>query len=417
MAKTNLMAGLDVGSGKLTAIVAAHDSDTNSLRVVAGRSIPCKGLRGGVVADIRDTSMAVTSLLGGLEQELHKEITHLSVGMRGGHLESFSNHGTYNISRMDKEITPADMKLAIENAKSMPIKTDNEVIQVFTQGFTVDKLRGITNPEGMEGSLLEVDVHITTAYSTHLNNLAKAIQRPGYKIDNMYYGLVPLAHCALTQDEKNIGSMIIDLGGETMSVGIYVDGILKFSRDIPYGCELITSDLSQLLHTSPHSARNIKEKYGIAFPTFLEDEEGEIPVPSLDGRTTNNVKRSYILEIIQPRVEELFEEIQRCVAASGYKTIPVVGVLTGGGSLMPGMTDQAMNILGLKEVRCGGIQRDLVISDDEFFDPSYTTAMALVLYANERAQYDNYASDPYENGGSMFGKIGRFFKGFDIFGG
>ena len=416
MAKTNIIAGLDVGSGKLTAVAAAHDFETNTLQILAGRSVPCKGVRGGVVSDIRETSAAVTHLLGGIERELNKDIGSLFVGVRGAHLESFCNHGTYNISRMDKEITQSDMELAVENAKAMPIKNDNEIVNVITQGFSIDKLRGINNPEGMEGSLLEVDVHITTGSSTHLNNLAKAIQRPGYKIDGTFYGLVPLGDCVLTQEEKDIGAMIIDLGGETMSVGIYIDGILKFSRDIPYGCDLITSDLSRVLHTSRQNAREIKEKYGVAFPTFL-DEEGEVPVPSLDGRSSHNIKKSYILDIIQPRVEELFEQIQHCVATSGYKNFPVVGVLTGGGSQMPGMTDQAVNILGLKEVRRGVVQRDLVTSDDDFFDPVYSTAMALAVYASDNAGYDDYARDSYNKGGSVFGKLGRMIKGLDSFGG
>ena len=416
MAKTDIVAGLDVGSGKLTAVVGVHDFETNTLQILASRSVACKGVRGGVVSDIRETSSAVSYLLGNLEREINKDISSLFVGLRGSHLESFSNHGTYNISRLDKEITPADMELAVENAKSMPLKNDNEIVHVFTQGFSIDKLRGITNPEGMEGSLLEVDVHITTGSSTHLNNLYKAIQRPGYKVDNMFYGLVPLGHCVLTQEEKEIGAMIIDLGGETMSVGIYVDGILKFSRDIPYGCDLITSDLSRLLHTSRQNAKEIKEKYGIAFPTFL-DEEGEIPVPSLDGRSTHNIKKSYILDIIQPRVEELFEQIQHCVVTSGYKNAPVVGVLTGGGSQMPGMTDQAVNILGLKEVRRGVVQRDLITAADEFFDPVYSTAMALAVYALDGSRYEEYTHEGYDKGRSVFGKIGRLFKGLDLFGG
>ncbi len=416
MAKTNIVAGLDVGSAELTAIAAAHDSETNTLQVLAGRSLPCKGVRGGVVSDIRETSAVVNHLLGGIERELNKNISSLFVAARGAHLESFSSHGTYNISRLDKEITQEDMRLAVENAKAMPIKNDNEIVNVITQGFAIDKLRGISNPEGMEGSLLEVDVHITTGSSTHLNNLAKAIQRPGYKIDGTFYGLVPLGDSVLTPEEKDIGAMIIDLGGETMSVGIYMDGILKFSRDIPYGCDLITSDLSRLLHTSRQNAKEIKEKYGVAFPTFL-DEEGEIPVPSLDGRSTHNIKKSYILDIIQPRVEELFEQIQHCVATSGYKNYPVVGVLTGGGSQMPGMTDHAVNILGLKEVRRGGVQRDLVTAADEFFDPKYSTALALAIYAADNEDYNEYARESYDKGGSLFGKLGRLFKGLDLFGG
>ena len=202
MAKTNIIAGLDIGSGKMTCIAAAHDFDTNTLKVLAGRSVPCRGLRGGMVSDIRETSAAVTHVLGSIERECNQEISSLFVGVRGSHLESFSNHGTYNISRMDKEITQSDMALAIENAKAMPIKNDNEIVNVITQGYSIDKQKGITNPEGMEGSLLEVDVHITTGSSTHLNNLAKAIQRPGYKIDGTFYGLVPLGDCVLTQEEK-----------------------------------------------------------------------------------------------------------------------------------------------------------------------------------------------------------------------
>lgn len=416
MAKTNIIAGLDIGSGKMTCIAAAHDFETNTLKVLAGRSVPCKGLKGGMVSDIRETSAAVTHILGGIERECNQDIGSLFVGVRGAHLESFSNHGTYNISRLDKEITQSDMALAIENAKAMPIKNDNEIVNVITQGYAIDKQKGITNPEGMEGSLLEVDVHITTGSSTHLNNLAKAIQRPGYKIDGTFYGLVPLADTVLTQEEKEIGAMILDLGGETMSVGIYIDGILKFSRDIPYGCDLITSDLSRLLHTSRQNAKEIKEKYGVSFPTFL-DEEGEIPVPSLDGRSTHNIKKSYVLDIIQPRVEELIEQVGRCVETSGYKNFPVVGVVTGGGSLMPGITDHCVNILGLKEVRRGVVQRDLITSDDEFFDPQYSTAMALAIYASDNSGYDDYSGGSYEKGGSFFGKLGKLFKGVDIFGG
>ena len=415
MAKTNIIAGLDIGSGKMTCIAAAHDFETNTLQVLAGRSVPCRGLKGGIVSDIRETSAAVTHLLGGIERECNQEIGNLYVGVRGAHLESFSNHGTYNISRQDKEITQTDMELAIENAKAMPIKNDNEIVNVITQGYAIDKQRGISNPEGMEGSLLEVDVHITTGSSTHLNNLAKAIQRPGYRIDGTFYSLVPLADAVLTQEEKDIGAMIIDLGGETMSVGIYIDGILKFSRDIPYGCDLITSDLSRLLHTSRQNAREINEKYGVAFPTFL-DEEGEVPVPSLDGRSTHNIKKSYILDIIQPRVEELIEQVGRCVDASGYKNYPVVGVVTGGGSVMPGITEHCVNILGLKEVRRGVVQRDLITSDDEFFDPLYSTAMALAIYASGNNGYDDYSGVSYEKGGSFFGKLGKLFKGVDIFG-
>ena len=220
MAKSNIIAGLDIGSGKMTCVAVAHDPETHTLKVLAGRSIPCKGLKGGVVADIRETSTAINHLLGGIERECNQSIGSLYVAIRGKHLSSFCNHGTYNIARMDKEINQVDMDSAVENAKSMPIKSDNEIVNVIPQSYTVDKQKGINNPEGMEGSLLEVDVHITTGSSSHIRNLKKSIERSGYREDDCLYGLVSLADTVLTQEEKERGTLILDLGGETMSVGI-----------------------------------------------------------------------------------------------------------------------------------------------------------------------------------------------------
>lgn len=415
MAKPNLLVGLDVGSGKLTAVAAAHDEETNTLQVLAGRSIPCRGIRGGMVTDIRDTSAAVTTLLGSLERETEQEISQLFVGVRGAHIESFFSHGTYNISRPDKEIGPADMELAIENAKAVPIKNDNEIIGVFDQGYAVDKQRGIRNPEGMEGSLLEVDVQIVTGASTHLNNLAKSIQRPGFRIDGTIYGLVPLGESVLLQDEKENGVMLIDLGGETISVGIYMGGVMRFSCDIPYGCDILTSDLSSYLSTSRKAAREIKEKYGVIHPGFLKNEQ-TISVPLLDGSDTRSIKNVELLDCMQPRMEELLEQVEHYAGLAGYKpkNLPLVGVITGGGSQMPGMTALCQDILGLKEVRRGVVQRDEVTCADEFLSPLYATALSLVIYASDKATEESLYNGQYKASGSTFGKLGKFFKG--IFG-
>lgn len=410
MAKTNLIVGLDIGSGKMTAIAAAHDADTNTLKVLTGRSALCRGLKGGMVSDIRETSTAVNALLGSIERECNKQVGQLFVGVRGAHLASFSSHGTYNISRPDKEIVQEDMALAIENAKAVPIKNDNEIVSVIPQGYCVDKQTGINNPEGMEGSLLEVDVQIITGATTHLNNLAKAIQRPGYRIDGTFYGLIPLAESVLTADEKENGAMILDFGGETISVGIYIGGLLKFSCDIAYGCDVLTSDLSRVLRTPRKNAKEIKEKYGVAHPDFLK-QDIEINVPLLDGSNTRPVKTSELLDCIQPRMEELLEQVERCASVYGYKTknLPLVGVITGGGSVMPGLPTLCMNVLGLKEVRRGCVQRDLITSNEEYFAPVYSTAMALTIYSADSTALDDMGS--FEQGASVTEKVQKFFKG------
>ena len=417
MAKTNLIAGLDIGSGKITAVAAFYDAQSNSLRIAAGASVPCKGLKGGMVSDIRATSAAVADIINYLEEKADKDLNGLYVAVRGEHLESFTNHGTYNISRTDKEITADDIEQAVLNARSIPIKNDNEIISVVPQGFSIDRQRGISNPEGMEGSLLEVDVHITTGLSSALNNLNKAITRPGFRVDGAFYGLMCLADSVLSQEEKDIGAMLIDLGGETISVGIYVDGALRFSKDLPYGCDLITRDIAYALHTPRANAQEIKEKHGIAFPSFLDDE-GDISVPSLDGKTMHNVKKSFLLDIIQPRVQDLFEQVKICVDKSGFGAMAAVGILTGGGSLMPGITEQCSQSLGLKEVRRGRVQPGMILGEEDFFEPLYSTAVSLALYGAKRDLVGHGA--PQKSGPSGKSPVARFLKmikNSDLFGG
>ena len=261
MAKNNIVAGLDMGGGRITCILAAQDFETDSLKILSGASMPCRGLKSGVVVDIMETSRVVADVLEQAEREAEAEIDRVYMGVRGAHLQSLNSHGAYNISRADKEITSEDVQFAVENAKAIPIQNDREIIHVTPQSFSIDRQKGVPNPEGMEGSLLEVDVHIVTASSSPLNNLIKSVAKAGFKVEEPLYGLVALGECVLTPEEKELGCLLIDLGAETMSVGIYVDGSMKFSKDIPYGCDLITRDIAYGLHTSREAAKQIKTAY------------------------------------------------------------------------------------------------------------------------------------------------------------
>lgn len=410
------VAGLDIGSNKITGVVAIKDSDTSTLKMEHISVVDCKGLKEGVVIDIQQTSDSIAQVIHELEDATKKEIDNLFIAIRGYHLESFTNHGAYNISRVDKEITADDIHFAIENARSIPVKNDNDIFNTITQNFSVDKQSGIPNPEGMEGSLLEVDLHVTTGSSTHINNLVRAIERVGHKIDLNLYGLIALGDCVLTQEEKDLGALIIDIGAETISVGLYFDGGLRFSKDVPYGADLITRDIAYGIRTSRPNAKRIKEEYAVAHPSYLGDDT-EIKVTDLDGTTVNDVKKTLLLDIVQPRVEELFTEVKRVLDRSGYSDVPAIGVLTGGGSLMPGMKEMCSQTLGLKEVRCGNVQRDLMISDEEFFDPAYSTAVSVVIYESIRNNYGDYSRIDLQSSGSVLGKISKMFKKIDVFGG
>ncbi len=385
MSRTNLIVALDIGSGKITAVAAAYDAETNSLRVVTGKSVPCRGFNKGIVSDMREASSSISEVINYIEEKAEQEVGALYVALRGDHLSSFTNHGIFNITRVNKEITTEDIEQAIANARSVQMNTDSEIISVVPQGFYIDCKGGITNPEGMEGSLLEVDVHITTGASSTVKNLLKAFSRVDLRVDGKFYGLVCLAEGVLTQEEKESYCLIIDLGGGTISVGIWAEGNLIYTKDFPFGCDIFTKDIHSSLHTPTSSAVEIKERYGVAYPTYLE-EETTIQVPSMDGKNTSEIKKSYLLDIIQPRAEEIFETIKENIEKAGFGDFLREGyaVITGGGSLMPGIEAQCCQTLGLKEAHKATVRRDIIDAEEKFYDPMYATAMSLAAYAAKR---------------------------------
>ncbi|HUT86136.1 MAG TPA: cell division protein FtsA [Elusimicrobiales bacterium] len=413
MAKSEIIAGLDMGSGNVTCVLAEQELDSDTIKIISGSKVECKGLKGGVVVDIKDTANAVAEAVEKAEEEAQRTADFVLMGVRGSHLQSLNSHGAYNIARTDKEINAEDVQFAVENAKAIPISSNMKILKVTPQSFSIDRQRGVPNPEGMEGSLLEVDVHVVTASTSHLNNLEKAVNKAGFKVEESIFNLVALGECVLTTEEKELGVVLMDLGGEVTSIAIYADGCIQFSKEIPFGCDLITRDIAYGLHTSRSAARNIKEKYGIATSAFLMEDE-EIPVPSLDGQNTHNVTSSFLLDIIQPRVEELFEKVREEIQKTKYADIPGVGVITGGGSLLKGIPEIACQAMGIREVRRAGVLRELVTADEKFFNPAYTGAISLIVYPNLVFNQD-FDVVPRKKG-SILSKMKELFTAVDIFG-
>ena len=413
MAKSEIIAGLDMGSGNVTCVLAEQELDSDTIKIISGSKVECKGLKGGVVVDIKDTANAVAEAVEKAEEEAQHTADFVLMGVRGSHLQSLNSHGAYNIARTDKEINAEDVQFAVENAKAIPISSNMKILKVTPQSFSIDRQRGVPNPEGMEGSLLEVDVHVVTASTSHLNNLEKAVNKAGFKVEESIFNLVALGECVLTTEEKELGVVLMDLGGEVTSIAIYADGCIQFSKEIPFGCDLITRDIAYGLHTSRSAARNIKEKYGIATSAFLMEDE-EIPVPSLDGQNTHNVTSSFLLDIIQPRVEELFEKVREEIQKTKYADIPGVGVITGGGSLLKGIPEIACQAMGIREVRRAGVLRELVTADEKFFNPAYTGAISLIVYPNLVFNQD-FDVVPRKKG-SILSKMKELFTAVDIFG-
>ncbi len=381
MAKSEMIAGLDLGSGRVSCLIGAPDSETRRMKVLGGASVLCRGLKGGVVVDIHEAARSITKVVEEAEASAKQLVTELFLGVRGNHLQSFNNRGAFNVARTDKEITAEDVNSVVESARAIPLSPDREILHVVPQGFSLDRQRGVPYPVGMEGSLMEVEVHIITASCAHLNNISKAVTQAGFEVVESVYGLLASGEILVTPEEKDLGSVLVDLGGQSVSIGIYSEGAIRYSKEIPIGSDFITRDLAIGLRTSMITAEKIKMSHGIAHPSLLNGDE-EISFHGIDGRTLQTVKASTMMGFILPRVEEIFTIVAEDLRNSSFGDLVVSGgcILTGGGALLKGTVDAASQILEMP-VRLGVGHPDQIIADEKWLTPTYATALGLLNYS------------------------------------
>ncbi len=426
MSKPEIIAGLDVGSGQIACVIGRRNPDQDQVEIVAAARQPCRGLKGGVVINIEETALAITRVVEMAEEMSKETVRDLIVGIRGSHTQTFNHHGAINIARTDKEITTDDVSQVIESTKAVPISTDREIIHVIPQDFVLDRQQGVPNPVGMEGSLLEVEVHIVTAGSSHLNNIWRSINHAGFGIREPVYGLLAVGDVVVTQEEKDLGCLLIDLGGATTGLAIYSDGGVRFTKEIPLGADSITTDLAHGLRTSISQAKMVKERYGTAIRPSRKhalvsvagrDEEidivdDEITYTSVDGRTTREIQRTTLFEFIAPRVEEIFTLVKQEMDNSGMAEQIVAGgvILTGGGSMMPGLVEAAEKILELPARQ--GLPQNILGLSEAVSHPSYATSIGLINFHSFGDWPRNHKSGR-RAGGSMFGQIKSMF--LDLF--
>ena len=378
MSTDNVLAGLDIGSSRVTCLIGERGEGQELVKIVGGASVPCRGLKGGVVINIQETARAIQDAVEKAEKNSHCEVKELVVGIRGSHLQSFNNRGAFNIARTDKEITSEDVEGVIANAKAVPLSSDREILHVMPQSFTLDRQRGVPNPVGMEGSLLEVEVHIVTASSAHLNNLTKAVAQAGFEARETVYGLLAAGGVLVTPEEKELGALFIDIGGQSVSMGIYSEGSIRYSKELPIGSDFITRDLAMGLRTSLATAERLKVEHGFAHPSLLGDDE-ELEFNGVDGRTPGKIRVSAVMGIVLPRVEEILTLVEEDIRNSPYADIVGPGgvVLAGGGALMRGMGDAANQILGMP-ARVAVPHPDMFSVEPAWSSPAYSTALGLL---------------------------------------
>jgi len=376
----NLIVGLDIGTSKVVAIVAELAPD-GRLEVIGMGSHESKGLKKGVVVNIEATVNAIQRALEEAELMADCKIQRVYTGIAGSHIRSFNSTGMVPIR--DGEVTPMDVDRVIETARAMPIPTDQQVLHILTQEFIIDGQDGVREPLGMSGVRLEVKVHIVTGAVSAAQNIVKCVRRCGLEVSDLI--LQPLASslAVLTEDEKELGVCLVDIGGGTTDVAIFREGAIRHTAVIPIAGDQITNDIAMALRTPTQEAEELKLRHGCSLRQ-LADALETIEVPGVGDRPPRELSRQTLAEVIEPRVEELYSLVQKVLRDSGYEELLSSGiVLTGGSSVMQGMVELGEEIFHMP-VRLG-VPRYAGGLSDVIRSPRYSTAVGLLLDGKARS--------------------------------
>ncbi|GGX41318.1 cell division protein FtsA [Undibacterium squillarum] len=375
----NLIVGLDIGTSKIVAVVAEVMPDGRHEVIGLGQH-ESKGLKKGVVVNIESTVESIQRALEEAELMADCKITRVYTGIAGSHIRSFNSSGMVAIK--DKEVTAADVSRVIETAKAVNIPTDQQLLHTLPQEFIVDSQDDVREPIGMSGIRLEVKVHIVTGAVSAVQNIVKCVRRCGLEVSDLILQPMASAEAVLTRDEKELGVVLIDIGGGTTDIAIFSEGAIRHTAVIPIAGDQITNDIAMALRTPSSEAEEIKVRFGVA-KQVLADPADMLEVPGLGDRGPRSLSRQSLAAVIEPRVEELFALVHQVVRESGYEDVLSSGVvLTGGSSSMPGMIEMAEDIF-LKPTRLGmpaytGQLADVVRS------PRYATVLGLLLEAKKQ---------------------------------
>ena len=400
----NIFVGLDIGTTKVCAIVAEAKND--SLEIIGVGTSGSAGLKNGVVVNIENTVESITKAVEDAELMAGYQIQEASVGIAGSHIRGFSSRGIVAVK--SREVTQQDIDRVISAAKTMSIPMDHEVIHVIPQGFTVDDQDDIKNPIGMSGLRLEAGVHIVTASSIAAQNIVKCANKAGIDVSEIVLEQIASSEAVLTEDEKELGVALIDIGGGTTDVAIFHRGNIVHTFVIPKGGQSVTSDVSKGTTTIPQEAEKIKIKFGIAKESLAGKDE-IIEIPGFGGRPPRPISRQLLGNIIEQRMAEIFTWIRKNIEKNGLESKILSGyVITGGAALIDGSAELAVEIFNAP-VRIGyplsvGGLTDVISS------PIYSTGVGLVKYAYKNRNGLNKKSFSSKNGDNPFVIIKNWFS-------
>ncbi|OQA35074.1 MAG: Cell division protein FtsA [Betaproteobacteria bacterium ADurb.Bin341] len=332
----DLVVGLDIGTSKVVALVAELTPE-GRINLIGMGSQDSRGLKKGVVVNIEETVHTISRVIQEVELMADCKVKEVYTGIAGSHIKSFNSPGMVAIK--DKEVTQTDVERVIETARAMPIPADQEILHILTQEFIIDGQDGIREPIGMSGMRLEVKTHIVTGAISAAQNIVKCVRRCGLEVNDLVLQPLSSSYAVLSEDEKDLGVCLVDIGGGTTDIAVWTQGAIRHTSVIPIAGDQITNDIAMALRTPTREAEDIKCKYGCAL-SQLADPEDILEVAGVDERPSRKMSRRALADVIQPRVEELYELIQNELRRAGFEEVLSSGiVITGGTSVMPGMIE------------------------------------------------------------------------------
>lgn len=403
--KGELIVGLDIGTTKVVCVVG-EVVEPGRIDIVGFGEAPSRGLRKGVIVDIETTVGSVRQAVTEAEHMAGCRIESVFAGIAGGHIKAFNSHGVAAIKNGDVRIDDVSRVLALARAAAIPL--DREVLHILPQQYIIDGQDGIRAPTGICGVRLEAHVHVVTAQASSVQNIVKCAQLAGLKVADVVLEPLASSEAVLSDEERELGVCVVDIGGGTTDIAIYGNGSLMHTAVIPLGGNHLTNDIVVGLRTPIIEAENLKRHYGAARADMVDPNE-VIDVPSVGDREPRQLSRRILADIIEPRMEEIFQLVDREIKICGFEEQLTSGVvLTGGASLIAGLDEMAEEVMGVLVRR--GEPRHVGGLAEAVKSPAYATGVGLALYGLKAEEQRFYLGRPTR---TVLGKVGRWFA--DVF--
>ncbi|MDG1851946.1 MAG: cell division protein FtsA [Gammaproteobacteria bacterium] len=403
----NMIVGLDIGTSKVVAIVGEINEE-GGLNIVGIGRHKSRGLKKGTVVNIESTVQSIQRAVEEAELMAGCQIHSVYAGIAGSHVRSMNSHGIVAIR--DKEVYAADIERVIDAAQAVAIPADQKVLHILPQEYVIDSQEGVKEPLGMSGVRLEAKVHLVTCATNAAQNIEKCIKRCGLETDEIILEQLASSYSVLTEDEKELGVCIVDIGGGTTDIAIFTEGAIRHTGVIPIAGDQVTNDIAMALRTPTDHAEELKIKYACALSQLASDDD-MIKVPSVGERPPRELSRQALADVVEPRYDELFHLIQSEIRQSGYEDMLAAGmVFTGGTSKMEGVAELAEEIFHMP-VRIGmPVEVNGLV--DIVRNPTYSTAVGLLLYGMKQAQ-EREGSAVREPGITLFDRVKSLFSSED----